>query len=249
MMRNLRPTLISFTLLCCSINTHSNAQSVWVEGESATKQSIQNNGWYSSVKKDELSGGGLIAHWGDKVGTASYKVEIPKDGTYVLWLRANPVGSKLNVSFDGGAWFNVNFKRNQHETINIATDDKPDLRFIGWVRVGVRKFTAGKHEVGVRFNSGNNNHGSLDCFCLTTDDKWKPSRTLKPGEARPHFAAPEITDANLDKWIKFIRPSDEELGWRKVRWHSSLSEAAAEAKKLQRPILLWAMNGHPCGET
>ena len=50
-------------------------------------------------------------------------------------------------------------------------------------------------------------------------------------------------------WLGFIRPSEEELKWRKVRWHKSLSEAAAKAGKLQRPILLWTMNGHPCGET
>ena len=101
----------------------------------------------------------------------------------------------------------------------------------------------------MRFNSGNNNHGMLDCLCLTTDTKWKPSRILKPGESKPHFPAPKISDATLDQWLAFLRPSAEELGWRKVRWHHSLSEAAAEAEKLQRPILLWAMNGHPCGET
>lgn len=235
-------------LLLALSTTGAFAQSVWIEAESAKKKSIRNNGWYSSVKKEELSGEGLLAHWGDQVGTASYDVKIPKAGTYVLWLRANPVGSKLNVNFDGGEWFNVNFKRS-HENINIASDEKPDLRFVAWVRAGVRKFTAGDHQVGVRFNSDNNNHGMLDCLCLTSDKEWKPSRTLKPGEAKPHWDAPEITNANLDRWIKFIRPADEELGWRKIRWHSSLSEAAAEAERLQRPILLWAMNGHPCGET
>jgi len=120
---------------------------------------------------------------------------------------------------------------------------------VSWVRAGVQKMKAGEQSVKVRFTSGNHHHGMLDCFCLTTDAAWKPSRTLKPGEARPHWEVPEITKANLDEWIKFVRPSGEELGWRQVRWHSSLSEAAEEAKKLQRPILLWAMNGHPCGET
>ena len=137
------------------------AESVWVEGESATSKSVSHNGWYESVKKDELSGGGWIAHWGDAPGSATYKIEIPSAAVYTLWLRANPVGTKLNVRFDGGGWYNVNFKRNQHETINVASDGKPDLRFVGWVRTGVKKFTAGAHEVEVRFNSGNNNHGCL----------------------------------------------------------------------------------------
>jgi hypothetical protein len=63
------------------------------------------------------------------------------------------------------------------------------------------------------------------------------------------WPAPELTDDSYRKWLEFIRPTDEELKWRQVRWHKSLSEAAAEARKLERPILLWTMNGHPCGET
>ncbi|MEM7015032.1 MAG: hypothetical protein AAF585_26535 [Verrucomicrobiota bacterium] len=131
----------------------------------------------------------------------------------------------------------------------MATDGKPDLRFVAWVRAGVKKLSAGKHKMEIRFNSGNNNHGALDCFCFTTDDDWKPTKTLKPGEDAPHWPVPELTQENLDEWLDFLRPSDSELGWRKVRWHHSLSEAAEEARQLQRPILLWAMNGHPCGET
>ena len=63
------------------------------------------------------------------------------------------------------------------------------------------------------------------------------------------WPAPELTEANYRRWLEFIRPTEEELKWRQVRWHKSLSEAAAEARKLERPILLWTMNGHPCGET
>ncbi|MFT4547806.1 MAG: hypothetical protein ACI9MB_001754, partial [Verrucomicrobiales bacterium] len=160
----MRPPLLA-PLFTLSLIASALAQSVWVEAEQATQKSVQNNGWYFSVKKQELSGNGLIAHWGDRVGTADYTIKIPEDGTYVLWLRANPVASKLNVRFDAGEWLNVNFK-NRHENINIASDDKPDLRFVAWVRAGVRKFTAGEHQVGVRFNSDNNHHGMLDCLCL-----------------------------------------------------------------------------------
>jgi len=63
------------------------------------------------------------------------------------------------------------------------------------------------------------------------------------------WAAPALTDASYRQWLAFIRSSTEELKWRKVRWHKSLSEAAREARQLQRPLLLWTMNGHPCGET
>lgn len=34
------------------------AESVWVEGEDAVRRSVNPHGWYDSVKKEELSGGG-----------------------------------------------------------------------------------------------------------------------------------------------------------------------------------------------
>ena len=240
---------IPAALLLTFAALRAHAGSVWLEAESATDHSTRPHSWYSNVKKDELSGGDFISHWGDRPAVANYQVKIPEAGTYVLWLRANPVSTKLSVRLGGGAWEAVDTKASHHENINIASDDKPDLRFVAWVRAGTKKLGAGEQSIGVKFHSSNHNHGMLDCLCLTTDTSWKPSRTLKPGEAKPHYAAPEIDDANLDRWIDFIRPSDEELGWRKVRWHDSLSEAAAEAEALGRPILLWAMNGHPCGET
>lgn len=225
------------------------AESIWVEGESASKTSIQNNGWYSSVKQDELSGGGLLAHWGKQVGSADYQVSVPKSGEYAFWLRANPVATKIQYQIGEGGWKDLTIKGRSHEQINLASDNKPDLRFVAWVNAGVVDLKAGETEIGIRFTSSNNHHGMLDCFCFTTDKDWKPRRGLKPGESVPHWEAPKMTKANLDEWIAFARPSAEELGWRAVRWHSSLSEAAEEAEALQRPILLWAMNGHPCGET
>jgi len=59
----------------------------------------------------------------------------------------------------------------------------------------------------------------------------------------------ELTESNYRDWLKYIRPSDSEEGWRKISWRNKLMPAVAEAKKLDRPILLWAMNGNPCGET
>ena len=68
-------------------------------------------------------------------------------------------------------------------------------------------------------------------------------------EAPAGWPAPALTDQSYEEWLGFIRPREDELRWREIRWHKSLSGAAKEARELQRPILLWAMNGHPCGET
>lgn len=72
-----------------------------------------------------------------------------------------------------------------------------------------------------------------------------------PGNAMAgvRWPAPVLTDTNLDQWARFIDPTPKELSWRKIRWHTSLATAAEEARRLQRPILLWTMNGNPCGET
>ncbi len=72
---------------------------------------------------------------------------------------------------------------------------------------------------------------------------------LRPFEEKAAWPTPKLGDDNYRKWITFIRPTEKELKWKKIRWHKSLSVAAAEARRLKRPILLWTMNGHPCGET
>ena len=225
------------------------AGSIWVEGESGESKTVQKHGWYSNVKTDGLSGGGLLSHWGGETGKAGYHLAIPEGGKYALWVRANPVQAKLRIQVGEGKWMEPNLKSASREQINIAGDDKPDLRFIAWIKAGELILKKGPVPVSVEFASGNNHHGMLDCFCLTTDLEWKPRGILKPGEKPRHWQIQKINGANLDRWIDFIRPSGEELGWRAIRWHSSLSEAAEEAEKLKRPILLWAMNGHPCGET
>ena len=65
----------------------------------------------------------------------------------------------------------------------------------------------------------------------------------------PRWPEPIITSENLYEWADFLWPSEQELRWRDVRWHNNLGSAVLEARRLDRPILLWTMNGNPCGET
>ena len=58
-----------------------------------------------------------------------------------------------------------------------------------------------------------------------------------------------LTESNYLDWKKYIRPSASEEGWRRISWRNNFMPSVAEAKQLDRPILLWAMNGNPCGET
>jgi hypothetical protein len=60
---------------------------------------------------------------------------------------------------------------------------------------------------------------------------------------------PSLSEKTYKQWLTFICPSGEESRWRRLGWRSELWAAVQEAKALQRPILLWAMNGHPLGCT
>ena len=56
---------------------------------------------------------------------------------------------------------------------------------------------------------------------------------------------PALTEENFARWRDFIRPKPAERRWQEIPWQSSLWEAARDAQKQDKPVLLWAMNGHP----
>lgn len=45
-----------------------------------------------------------------------------------------------------------------------------------------------------------------------------------------------------------ILPAAEELAWRAVPWQAELGPAVLAADRADKPVLLWAMNGHPLGQ-
>lgn len=71
-----------------------------------------------------------------------------------------------------------------------------------------------------------------------------------PGQDAPPIAAPIDPVPVLDlqtfatHW-RHVVPSEEELQWRAIPWLGTLGEAVVQAHAQDKPILLWAMNGHP----
>ena len=53
----------------------------------------------------------------------------------------------------------------------------------------------------------------------------------------------------LDRLLGEIIPRPEELAWQQIPWRPTFWGAALEAHAQEKPILLWAMNGHPLGCT
>ncbi len=46
-----------------------------------------------------------------------------------------------------------------------------------------------------------------------------------------------------------VLPSAEEHEFLEIPWRAALWDALVEADAAERPVLLWAMNGHPLGCT
>ncbi len=61
--------------------------------------------------------------------------------------------------------------------------------------------------------------------------------------------AKRLTDANFTRLRELILPRPEESLWETIPWRSTLWEAVQEAQDKDRPVLMWAMNGHPLGCT
>ena len=53
----------------------------------------------------------------------------------------------------------------------------------------------------------------------------------------------------LDRVLGEIVPRPEELAWQEIPWRPAFWGAVLEADAGAKPILLWAMNGHPLGCT
>ena len=65
----------------------------------------------------------------------------------------------------------------------------------------------------------------------------------------PRHETPKLDAETFREVAEFIRPTEAECKWENMPWRTSLSAAAREAARLDRPLLLWTMNGHPCGTT
>ncbi len=57
------------------------------------------------------------------------------------------------------------------------------------------------------------------------------------------------SNSALERQLQAILPSEDERVWLSVPWQPQLRKAVLAAKEANKPIFLWAMNGHPLGQT
>ncbi len=195
----------SLSALLLLAPTIASAASVWIEGESPARSSVQKHGWYNDVKTEQLSEGKWLSHYGDKAGEASYNVEVPEAGRYTLWARINPVASKPQWRVGTEEWKAIDLKDVRQQQ-NIAGNGAIDHRFIGWVKVGAAELAKGANEISFRFEGGAANSGGLDCFVVTTDS-WVPQGLMRPGAPAGGTTAEAAADPMDAIWIEGEAPS------------------------------------------
>lgn len=160
-------------------------ETLWVEGEKPAASAFAKHGWYDAVKKDVLSGGDWLSHYGPAPAEASWAIDVKQGGDYVLWVRCNNLMVTQHYRIDQGEWAACDLSAEPREEMMIS--ERPDHRSLSWNKVGTVKLAPGAHTVSFRLSSKLSNHGGIDCFVLTNAG-FVPSGARKPaarGSAKP----------------------------------------------------------------
>ena len=212
MKRFIRPltflTTVLFLLLLNSRGAH--AAWVWIEGEKPAEQSMNRHPWYADVKRDLLSGGDFISNFNDnKPGEATYQFQAPEAGEYTFWLHGNPVKSRLSYALNRAALSEIDLSGEHLGQTNIASDGKPDLRFVAWIQVGTVALNKGANEIRFRMDGNLSNHGLIDCFVFA-NEPFEPQGIAKPDEVAQ--VRRKMMQANQG-WFSF-RSARGQVRWR-----------------------------------
>jgi len=60
---------------------------------------------------------------------------------------------------------------------------------------------------------------------------------------------PAVGVDDLPVWRAYVLPGPDELVFEQVEWLPSFAAGLRAAARAERPLFLWAMNGHPLGCT
>ncbi len=247
----IRTLLLNAIVCAVALPRSAFAETIWIEAEkAAASQVTRHPWWYANVKTNELSGGDFISHWDkDKTGEAEYRFNAAQAGKYEFWVRANPIQASLSYALNGGPDTPVALSANQ-QSLNIAADDKPDLRYVAWVRVGEVPLKQGANTLRFRMTSENNHHGMIDCFVLS-GEPFQPNGIAKPGTAATSPAAGEEKD-----WFAFNPPLDpfneSPIDLRRLNEKFAGEHGVIATKgdvfvysANQEAVRFWAVNGPP----
>ena len=58
----------------------------------------------------------------------------------------------------------------------------------------------------------------------------------------------DLSEPEYRRLLEQLKPSEDEL-WRTIPWRINLLDAQRDSAGQQKPIFIWAMDGHPLGCT
>ena len=70
-----------------------------------------------------------------------------------------------------------------------------------------------------------------------------------PRDIARSLPMPAVSAESLGAWRAHIRPRGDEAAYEEIPWISTFPEGVRTAAAEGKPLLLWAMNGHPLGCT
>lgn len=73
--------------------------------------------------------------------------------------------------------------------------------------------------------------------------------SISPSRSNAQSQTPLLTSANAQQWKASIEPDSQEALYLQISWRESLLRGLREAKREDKPVMLFAMNGHPLGCT
>lgn len=240
-----RLTVLLALMLTALVSSAQADDFIWIEGEAADSKTMRGHRWYDSVKKGELSNGDWLSHFGgNQSPVANFRFQSETAGQHEFWLRANPVGAAMSVRLNGGSWRPISFEKHE-QNLNIASDGKPDLRFVAWVKSEPIVLRSGANTMDVRFDSANNRHGGLDCFVLSSEP-FLPQGSLKPGQktgkADPGTWAfePDRDRFSPESLLDLSNLNDKPAG--RNGWIARSADGADFVDGAGNPIRFWAIN-------
>ena len=89
---------------------------------------------------------------------------------------------------------------------------------------------------------------TLAMACSESDPLGKPPNP-HPGVAETPVLISNLDGDNFEAWAEYIWPQGIELEWEQIDWLPTFEEGVRRADATGRPVLMWAMNGHPLGCT
>ncbi len=70
-----------------------------------------------------------------------------------------------------------------------------------------------------------------------------------PREVARAIELPAVAVDTLDAWRAHIRPASDEAEYESIPWIPTFYEGVRASAAAGKPLLFWAMNGHPLGCT